>query len=159
MRRFLRLSLVVFGMWMVAPTVAHAHAGLEETDPVAGSYVESSPETIALTFDEAVITGFGSVRILDAEATEIVDVPLRSGATDAVAFTRRSASLPLLVMVMNPAATSAPIGDCLAQGWPITRSPILISWACASEKLNTAPSVRAAAKVTSLNSFIFFSQY
>jgi len=94
MRRFLRLSLVVLGMWMVAPTVAHAHAGLEETDPVAGTYVESSPETIALTFDEAVITGFGSVRILDAEATEIVDVPLRSGATDAVAVADLGSPLP-----------------------------------------------------------------
>lgn len=94
MLRILRLSVVVLGMWMVAPSVALAHAGLEETDPVAGSYVDVSPQTIALTFDERVITGFGSVRVLDSEAQEIVDVPLRSGATDAIAVAELGSPLP-----------------------------------------------------------------
>ncbi len=85
MRRISRLLVVGAAMWMAAPSVALAHAGLEGTDPVAGSYVEVSPETITLNFDERVITGFGSLRVLDAEATELVDVPLRSGATSAIA--------------------------------------------------------------------------
>lgn len=85
MRRISRLLVVVAAMWMAAPSVALAHAGLEETDPVAGSYVEVSPETITLTFDERVITGFGSLRVLDAEASELVDLPLRPGATNAIA--------------------------------------------------------------------------
>ena len=48
----------------------------------------------------------------------------------AVALTRRSSSLPLLVMIMKPEATSAAPGAWRDQGWWITRLPNLIS--CAS---------------------------
>ena len=94
MRRISRLLVIVGAMWVIAPSVALAHAGLEGTDPIAGSYVEVSPETITLTFDERVITGFGSLRVLDSRATEVVDLPLRSGATNDVAVAELDTQLP-----------------------------------------------------------------
>lgn len=76
------IALVVI---VVAPSMALAHAGLESSDPAPGAYLEDSPERISLTFDEAVTTSFGSLRVLDSNATVMVEAPLKKGEDKRIA--------------------------------------------------------------------------
>jgi copper transport protein len=56
--------VVLFFLLSVAP--AAAHAVLVASAPAAGASIERAPQTVTLTFDEAVETSLGSVRVLDA---------------------------------------------------------------------------------------------
>ena len=73
-------ALVAVFVVVGVPSTAFAHAGLESSDPPAGAYLDAAPERITLTFDEAITTAFGSVRVLNSSAKVVVETPLTRGA-------------------------------------------------------------------------------
>jgi copper transport protein len=66
-----RLIASVALAWAVLGTAAPvaAHAVLVAAEPAAGTRVERAPQTVTLTFDEAVETTLGSLRVLDGAGT------------------------------------------------------------------------------------------
>ncbi|NDA79298.1 MAG: copper resistance protein CopC, partial [Actinobacteria bacterium] len=85
MSRHVARVLIVLVAIFVAPSMASAHAGLESSDPSPGAYLDVSPERITLTFDEAVTTAFGSLRVLDTNAAVVVETPLKRGEEKSIA--------------------------------------------------------------------------
>jgi copper transport protein len=68
------LLLVIVALALVGDTSpAQAHAILEETDPVADTILDSSPDNVTVTFNEPVEVAFGALRVYDTEG-ERVDV-------------------------------------------------------------------------------------
>ncbi len=76
------------------PSTVFAHAGLESSDPPAGAYLDAAPERITLTFDEAITTAFGSLRVLNSSAKVVVETPLTRGADKSIAVAPVDAVLP-----------------------------------------------------------------
>ena len=63
-----RIALVIAslaGLLFVTASPALAHAEVEDTNPVAGSVIQSSPRQIALTFDEGVFPSRDAIRLYD----------------------------------------------------------------------------------------------
>lgn len=86
--------IVVFlAAFLAAPSMALAHAGLESSDPSPGAYLEASPDRVVLSFDEPVLSAFGSVRILDSSANVIDESPLAHGETKDVVVADLDGSL------------------------------------------------------------------
>jgi len=83
-KRLVRLLIALIAIF-AAPSMALAHAGLESSDPSPGAYLDVSPERITLTFDEAVTTAFGSLRVLDSNADVVVETPLKRGEEKSIA--------------------------------------------------------------------------
>ncbi|NBT37123.1 MAG: hypothetical protein EBT21_03230, partial [Actinobacteria bacterium] len=83
-KRLVRLLIALIAIF-AAPSMALAHAGLESSDPSPGAYLDVSPERITLTFDEAVTTAFGSLRVLDSNADVVVETPLKRGEKKSIA--------------------------------------------------------------------------
>lgn len=67
------------------PAGASAHAVVERTQPTRGAALDRAPERVAVTFDEAVESNFGALRVFaaDGERVDVGDVQRPSG--DAVA--------------------------------------------------------------------------
>ncbi len=78
-RSFLVLAFVIM-MGVVAPRSVSAHAYLIRSDPVDGSVMTVSPETINLWFDEPIAPKFSSIQLFDADsqAVEIIDLHVDS---------------------------------------------------------------------------------
>lgn len=63
------LVVGLVGLWPATP--ASAHAVLVETDPVADTIVDQSPERVTATFNEAVEIAFGALRVYDTEGARV----------------------------------------------------------------------------------------
>lgn len=68
--RFAGTIVFAFALLGVMGTPAFAHATLVASDPPAGARIASAPHAVTLTFDEAVETQLGSLRVLDAAGTQ-----------------------------------------------------------------------------------------
>ncbi len=72
---------------------ASAHAGLVSSEPAASSVLETGPDNIVLTFDEAVEAGLSSISLFDAQAQSItLGTPVAAPGNDSVV----AASVPSL---------------------------------------------------------------
>ena len=72
---FAAFAALVFAACLAAATpAAWAHAGLESSDPAAGSSVSASPKIITLTFAEDPDASLSLVRLLDAEGRTVPGV-------------------------------------------------------------------------------------
>jgi copper transport protein len=66
------LTFVVVALALCAPAApAHAHAVLQETQPVSDAIVEVSPERASVTFNEAVEIAFGALRVYDTDGERV----------------------------------------------------------------------------------------
>ena len=85
MARYLARVVIAVIAFLLVPSVVHAHAGLESSDPAPGAYLDVSPDEVTLTFDEPITTAFGSLRVLNSEGDALLEVPLRRGSTKEIA--------------------------------------------------------------------------
>jgi methionine-rich copper-binding protein CopC len=85
---------------LAAPVqIAFAHAGLESSEPAAGSSVSTSPKAIVLTFAEDPDASLSLVRLLDAEGRTV------PGVSDANAVTGKDRELQVtLAQVLGQGA-------------------------------------------------------
>lgn len=69
---------IVAGALLLWASPAAAHAALVETDPVAGQSVDTAPEAVTLSFNEAVDIGLGGVRLYDQDGRLVDTGPAES---------------------------------------------------------------------------------
>lgn len=72
---------------LLVPTLAGAHAVVEQTEPTRGAALKQGPERVVVTFDEPVESSFGALRVFDAdgERVDVGDVERTTGVAVAVA--------------------------------------------------------------------------
>ena len=71
-RRFLAaLVLVVPVTLLLLAGPAAAHASLESTTPAAGQTLRTPPKQVTVSFDEAVVTTAGSIRLFDGDGNRV----------------------------------------------------------------------------------------
>jgi copper transport protein len=73
-RLFVVAALAALACLAAPVPTASAHAGLESSDPAAGSSVSTSPKAITLTFAEDPDTALSLVRLLDADGKTVPGV-------------------------------------------------------------------------------------
>jgi methionine-rich copper-binding protein CopC len=112
------LATAIFGLLLV-PSVAFAHAELEKATPKDGATVEGTPAEIVGTYSEAMDPKGSSLRLLDAEGTQIA-----KGGVDADDDKRMSITdLPELapgVYTVKSTTKSAEDGDVDRKEWSFT---------------------------------------
>ena len=71
LRRAAATLFAVFCLVAIAALPAAAHAQLEETSPVDGETVPTSPGSVAVTFNERVTAPAGAIRVFDTAGTRV----------------------------------------------------------------------------------------
>lgn len=66
--------LISFGVWVMSPSAASAHADLESSSPAPSAILETSPRDITLDFSEPVNPSDGAIRLFGEDRREI-DLP------------------------------------------------------------------------------------
>lgn len=97
-RRMLRahaLALLIGLALLLGTTPASAHTQLESSDPADGASLATAPQSVSLTFNEAVQAGFTTVTVIGPDG-----VDYRSGATSDV-----DATVHAPVRALGPAGT------------------------------------------------------
>ncbi len=69
--RALATLAVVALIALVAPTLAGAHAVVEQTQPTRGAALKQAPERVVVTFDEPVESSFGALRVFGADGERV----------------------------------------------------------------------------------------
>ncbi|WP_233809842.1 copper homeostasis periplasmic binding protein CopC [Paraburkholderia sp. HP33-1] len=65
MRKFL-VRAVATTTFVLSPALAFAHGKLESATPAVGSTVNTSPESLRLTFNEELESSFSTIKVADA---------------------------------------------------------------------------------------------
>ena len=84
-------ALAVLTLSLALPAGASAHALLEKSEPARGANPATSPEEVALFFNEPVEASFGAVRIFDSAGEEVETGPIARPAASSEAI---SVALP-----------------------------------------------------------------
>lgn len=93
-RRFSGIVAAMAAMlFSLGTTGAQAHAHIHQAVPAPGSIIRQAPDTIALTFNEAVEPAFSTIEILDAKGAHVEVGKVRSAQDDAKTL-RIGAKLP-----------------------------------------------------------------
>lgn len=81
----IRAAILVCLALLALPASAAAHAVVEQTEPTRGAALKRAPDRVAVTFDEAVESSFGALRVFaaDGERVDVGEVQRPSG--DAIA--------------------------------------------------------------------------
>lgn len=62
------IALIVLIGWLALPTLASSHARLIESNPQSEQVVQTSPQTVTLTFSEPIEDALGTIRVFDGAA-------------------------------------------------------------------------------------------
>ncbi|MFD0591956.1 copper resistance protein CopC [Catellatospora coxensis] len=76
----LLVLVLVSAMLLGLPQPAHAHAHLTSTDPAEGAVLQTAPERILFTFDEAVRAVPGGVQVYGPQGEPVQAQPTVTGA-------------------------------------------------------------------------------
>ncbi len=77
------MNRIVLLAALLLPEAASAHALLESAVPAVGSVVRAAPDTLALTFSEAVEPRFTKVVVTDQAGANATAGPVRTDPSDA----------------------------------------------------------------------------
>jgi len=78
----MRYALLGFGLLLLRPPSAAAHAFLDHADPRVGSTVDASPSTVTLFFTEPVEPAFSHVEVEEADGRKVATEAVRHPAPD-----------------------------------------------------------------------------
>jgi copper transport protein len=98
LRAWFAVLTAAAGVALAAPAAASAHAYLIKTVPAASGVLDSSPKTVALTYDEAVEPRFAIISVTNASGKQETAGPVRRSPAD-------------------PDTLVVPLRPNLAQGW------------------------------------------
>ena len=98
MRRTATLASLAVAALLAVPAAASAHAYLIRTQPVASGVLNSPPQQVALTFDEAVEPKFAIISVTDANGTQQTTAPVSRDPA-------------------NPDTLTVPLRHNLPEGW------------------------------------------
>jgi copper transport protein len=127
----LALAVAALSVSLISPTVADAHAVLEDSRPSRGAALEQAPSHVSLEFDEPVESSFGALRVFDAsgERVDSGEVLRPSGEVVAVRLERRLADGPYTVTYRVVSADSHPVsgGYVFAVGEAGNAEPVSVA--------------------------------
>jgi len=107
----IRAATLVCALLLALPASAAAHAVVEQTQPTRGAALDRAPERVEVTFDEAVESSFGALRVFaaDGKRVDVGDVRRPSGDAVAVGLEQGLPDGPYTVAYRVVSADSHPV--------------------------------------------------